>query len=253
MACGMRSIRGCSHEGGRRMAREKLRVGVLGAGAWAMAAHIPGWQRDPRCEVATVCDVVGDRAKEAAARFDIPEAQRDWEVVVARKDLDVIDVVTPSATHHELAVAALTAGKHVLCEKPVAYDFHDTLAASELARRKGLLTKLGFTFRYTPGVQYAKALIDEGFVGQPFIFNGYEQNSQWLDPKTPLRQVDHTADSSVLQTSSLEGYGAPVIYIRMWWGRAGYPNNGRAERQFIPERTVRGPRRQRGMEHRDAG
>src|SRR3989441_2037434 len=239
MACGMRSIRGCSHEGGRRMVSEKVRVGVLGAGAWAMAAHIPGWQRDPRCEVATVCDVVGDRAKEAAARFDIPEAQRDWEVVVARKDLDVIDVVTPSATHHELAVAALTAGKHVLCEKPVAYDFRDTLAASELARRKGLLTKLGFTFRYTPGVQYAKALIDEGFVGQPFIFNGYEQNSQWLDPQVPLRQVDHTADQSVLQTSSLEGYGAPIIDIGMWWVGAGYARTSGIMRNFVPERMVR--------------
>src|SRR5712692_7480481 len=225
MAYEMRSIRGCSHEGGRRMATEKLRVGVLGAGAWAMSAHIPGWQRDPRCEVATVCDVVGDRAKEAAARFDIHDAQRDWEVVVARKDLDVIDVVTPSATHQELAVAALTAGKHVLCEKPVAFDFRDTLSAAELARRNRLLTKLGFTFRYTPGVQYAKSLICEGFIGQPFIFNGYEQNSQWLDPNNPMdkrihrvRPVGETPHGQdprrePIALGSLEGYGAPTIDI----------------------------------------
>lgn len=221
------------------MTQDKLRIGVLGAGAWAVSAHIPGWQRDPRCEVVTVCDVTEDRARQAAARFGIGEAQRDWEAVVARKDLDVIDVVTPSATHQALAAAALTAGKHVLCEKPVAYDFRDTLAASELARRKGLLTKLGFTFRYTPGVQYAKALIDEGFVGEPFFFNGYEQNSQWLDPQTPLRQVDHTADPSVLQTSSLEGYGAPIIDIGMWWVGAGYARTVGTMRNFIPERVVR--------------
>jgi predicted dehydrogenase len=221
------------------MTRNKLRIGVLGAGAWARFAHIPGWQRDPRCEVVTVCDVVRERAEETAGQFGIREATSDWEATVARSDLDIIDVATPSHTHHELAVAALESGKHVLCEKPVAYDFRDTLRAAALAKRKGLLTKLGFTFRYSPGVQYAKSLIDEGFVGTPFIFNGYEQNSQWLDPQTPLRQVDPNADQSVLLTSSLEGYGAPIIDISMWWVGAGYSRVVGTMRNFIPERMVR--------------
>jgi predicted dehydrogenase len=176
--------------------------------------------------VVAVCDVIRERAEEAASRFDIGDVAPDWQAVVSRSDLDVIDVVTPSATHHELAVAALEAGKHVLCEKPVAYDFRDTQRAADLAKRRGLLTKLGFTFRYTPGIQYAKAMIDDGFVGDPFVFNGYEQNSQWLDPQTPLRQADHTADQSVLHTSSLEGYGAPIIDIGMWWGRGVCPHRG---------------------------
>lgn len=221
------------------MNARRLRVGVLGAGAWARFAHIPGWVRDSRCEVAAVCDVVRARADEAAAQFGIAEATSDWQAVVSRADLDIIDVATPSHTHHELAVAALEAGKHVLCEKPVAYDFRDTWRASELAKRNGLLTKLGFTFRYSPGVQYARALLDEGFVGTPFFFNGYEQNSQWLDPQVPLRQVDHTADQSVLQTSSLEGYGAPIIDIGMWWVGAGYSSCVGSMRNFIPERVVR--------------
>ena len=221
------------------MAKDKLRVGVLGAGAWATFAHIPGWRRDPRCQVVAVCDVQRERAEEAAGRFDIGDVQSDWQAVVARADLDVIDVVTPSATHQELAVAALEAGKHVLCEKPVAYDFRDTLRAADLAKHRGLLTKLGFTFRYTPGIQYARALLDDGFVGEPFFFNGYEQNSQWLDPQTPLRQVDHTADQSVLHTSSLEGYGAPIIDIGMWWTGAEYARCVGTMRNFIPERVVR--------------
>ena len=221
------------------MVRERLRIGVFGAGAWARAAHIPGWQRDPRCEVAVVCDIKRDLAEDAARQFGIREAAHDWQGVVARGDLDVIDIATPSHTHHELALAALEAGKHTLCEKPVAYDYRDTLKAADLAGRKGLKTKLGFTFRYSPGVQYAKSLIDEGFVGTPFIFNGYEQNSQWLDPQTPLRQVDPTADQSTLQTSSLEGYGAPIIDISMWWMGAGYTRVVGTMRNFIPERMVR--------------
>ena len=221
------------------MRESRLRIGVLGAGAWAKFAHIPGWLRDPRCEVVALCDVEVERARDFAAHFAIPEATDDWQTVVARPDIDVIDIVTPSHTHLDLATAALEAGKHVLCEKPVAFEYRQTLRAAELARRRGLKTKLGFTFRYSPGVQYAKSLIDEGFVGRPFIFNGYEQNSQWLDPRTPLRQVEHAADQSTLRVSSLEGYGAPIIDIGHWWVGADYARVVGTLHNFIPERMVR--------------
>src|SRR5215471_13361712 len=134
---------------------DKLRVAVLGAGTWARGAHIPGWQRDPRSEVVAVCDLDRARAEAYASEFGIPDASDDWQAVIGRPDIDVVDVVTPSHTHYELACAALEAGKHVLCEKPVAYDFRQTRAAALTAATRGLKTKLGFTFRYSPGVQYA--------------------------------------------------------------------------------------------------
>jgi predicted dehydrogenase len=221
------------------MQKSKLRIGILGAGRWAEEAHIPGWQRDPRCEIVTICDVLPDRATGFAQQFGIPEAIDDWQSVISRSDIDVIDIATPSHTHFELAWAALEAGKQVLCEKPVAYDFRDTLRAAELAKDKGLKTKMGFTFRYSPGVQYARSLIDEGFVGTPFIFNGFDQNSQWLDPQVPLRQVDPYADQSIIQTSSLEGYGASIMDIGHWWVGAGYTRVVGTMRNFVPERMVR--------------
>ena len=106
---------------------EKIRVAVLGAGRWAESAHVPGWQRDPRCEVVVICDPEGDRARDFASQFGIPEHSKDWQSVVARNDIDVVDVVTPSHTHFELAWAALESGKHVLCEKPVAHDYRHAL------------------------------------------------------------------------------------------------------------------------------
>ena len=221
------------------MKRGTLRVGVLGAGNWARLAHVPGWQRDERAHVAVICDVERDRAQALATELGVADATNDWRAVVSRPDLDVIDIVTPSQTHFELAWAAIEAGKHVLCEKPVAYDFRQTRAAAELARKRGLKTKLGFTFRYSPGVRFAKSLIDEGFTGTPFIFNGYEQNCQWLDPQVPLRQVDHTRDQSLIQTASLEGYGAPVIDIGHWWVGADYTRVVGTMRNFVPERVVR--------------
>jgi predicted dehydrogenase len=189
--------------------------------------------------VVAICDLQRPLAESLATEFGIPSVSTDHREVLARDDVDLIDVCTPSATHFELAWGALEAGKHVLCEKPVAYDYRDTVRAAEFARARGLKTKLGFTFRYAPAMRYLKALIDEGFVGTPFIFNGYEQNSQWLDPRTPLRQVDPGADPSTIQVSSLEGYGAPIIDIGMWAVGSPYREVVGTMRNFIPERMVR--------------
>src|SRR5436190_1543894 len=172
---------------------ETLRVGVIGAGRWSNSAHLPGFTRSPLCEVVMVCDLHQDLADAAAKKFDIPEAVTDPEKVLGRRDIDVIDVVTRggSESHEELTFAALEAGKHVLVEKPVCHDYKDVWRAHELARSKNLKTKVGLTFRYAPAVRYMYELIREGFIGQPFVFNGYEQNSQWLDPDNPMDKRIH--------------------------------------------------------------
>ena len=216
--------------------RDVVRVGVLGAGAWARGAHIPGYRRDPRCRIVGIADTIIERAQEAAREFDAEFATADPLDLIHRDDIDLIDVATPSHTHFELAWAALEAGKHVLCEKPVAYDYRDTQRARDLAKRKGLKTRLGFTFRFTPAMRYMRELVADGFVGTPYIFNGFEQNSQWIDPATPLRQVDHEADQSVLQVSSLEGYGAPIIDIAHLLVASDLTQVVGTMRNFIPDR-----------------
>ena len=127
----------------------------------------------------------------------------------------------------------------MLCEKPVAYDFRDTRRARDLARQKGLKTKVGLTFRYSPAMRYMRELVADGFIGTPFIFNGYEQNSQWLDPMNPLRQVDPDADQSILQVSSLEGYGAPIIDLAHLFVGGDLSQVVGTMRNFIPDRMVR--------------
>jgi predicted dehydrogenase len=221
------------------MGSGKLAVAVVGAGRWAQRAHIPGWQRDGRAEVVALADTNAEALAQAADRFGVSRAVGDYRELVDDPGIDVIDVVTGNAPHYEISCAALAAGKHVLCEKPVHHDYHKTREAAELAAAKGLKTKVGFTFRYAPAVQYAKSLIDAGFVGEPYIFNGYEQNSQWIDPATPLRQVDPNANPAAIAVSSIEGYGAPIIDIMHWWLDAPLRSVVGTMRNFVPVRMIR--------------
>ncbi|MFI5914052.1 Gfo/Idh/MocA family protein [Dactylosporangium sp. NPDC051541] len=221
------------------MSDQKLRVAVIGSGRWAQRAHIPGWQRDPRAEVVAIADTDAAMLDEAGEQFGVAKRVTDYRELLDDPGIDVIDVATANRAHFEISAAALDAGKHVLCEKPVHHDYKQTRALSELARSKGLKTKLGFTFRYAPAIQYAKHLIDSGFVGQPYVFNGYEQNSQWIDPATPMRQYDPDADPDVIATSSIEGYGAPIIDIMHWWAGTDLQSVVGTMRNFVPERVVR--------------
>lgn len=203
---------------------ERLAVGVIGAGRWSRTAHLPGFQRSPLCDLVAICDLDRDRAAAAARDFGASDVETDFERILARDDIDVVDVVT-RGDHQDLVFATLEAGKHCLVEKPVCHDYRDVLRAQELARSKGLKTKVGLTFRYAPAVMYMFDLIREGFVGRPFVFNGFEQNSQWLDPDNPMDKRIHETrpagepewgtDESAegITVSSLEGYGAPTIDI----------------------------------------
>lgn len=223
---------------------EKLRVGVIGAGRWAARAHLPGFVRSPLSEVVAICDRNEDLARQRAAEFDIPHVYTDFEQMLAREDLDVIDVVTRGApddpdNHEILAFAALESGRHCLCEKPVAHDFKRTWEAHRLAESKGLKTKVGLTFRYAPAMQYMRALIEDGFIGEPYIFNGFEQNSQFISPTEPVTKSDliPPTDREDLKVSSLEGYGAPIIDLSMWFMDSEIVSVVGTLKNFVPYRT----------------
>ena len=102
--------------------KDKLRVGVIGTGRWAGMAHIPGWKRSPLVDLAVVCDIDREKAQARAKEFDVPDFETDYQKVLSRSDIDVVDIVTSGDNHEPLTFAALEAGKHVLVEKPVCHD-----------------------------------------------------------------------------------------------------------------------------------
>ncbi len=223
---------------------EKLRVGVIGAGRWAARAHLPGFARSPLSEVVAICDLNRDLAQQRAREFNIPHVYADYQEMLTRPDIDVVDVCTRGGVgernnHEPLAYAVLEAGKHCLCEKPVAHDYRHTWKAHQLAESKGLKTKVGFTFRYAPAMQYMKALILDGFIGEPYIFNGFEQNSQFISPDAPVTKPDliPATETEEIQLSSLEGYGAPIIDLSLWFMDSELTSVVGTMHNFVPYRT----------------
>jgi predicted dehydrogenase len=224
---------------------EQLRVGVIGAGRWAANAHLPGFARTPHAKVVAICDMNRELAETRAEQYEIPDVYTDAYEMLARGDIDVIDVCTRGTSedrdnHEKLAFAALEAGKHCLCEKPVAHDYRNTWKAHHLAQSKGLKTKVGLTFRYAPAMMYMRDLIEEGFIGTPFIFNGFEQNSQFISPDIPVTKMDLVpeAPNPEIKVSSLEGYGAPIIDLSLWFMDSTLTKVVGMLKNFVPYRTT---------------
>jgi predicted dehydrogenase len=186
-----------------------LRVAMIGHGFMG-SAHSVGWRQAPRMfslpagvEMAVVVGRSAEGAAAAAARWGWQESASDWREVIARDDIDIVDIVTPGDSHAEIAISALDAGKHVLCEKPLANTVAEAeamTAAAERAAAKGIRAMVGFTYRRVPAITLLRDLIAEGLVGEvQQVRAAYRQD--WLvDPQMPLAwrlQKEHAGSGAL--------------------------------------------------------
>jgi predicted dehydrogenase len=145
---------------------ETLRVGVIGAGAIATSGHIPGLQRLGGVEVAAVCDANVGRAKEVSRRFGVPGVYGDYREMLTGDVVDAVTVAVPNALHASIVLASLKAGKHVLCEKPLATSPADAEAMVEAAESAGLLLAANMHYRLSAEMQALKRVIEAGTLGE---------------------------------------------------------------------------------------
>lgn len=217
----------------------KLGVGLIGAHTWAKKAHLPGYAAHERVDLVAVCDVERDRAEAVAREWGARRAYTDHREMLADAEVQMVDVCSPTHTHLPLSLDAIAAGRHVLSEKPLHTEAGPAFAAAKAAEAKGVRTKLGFTFRYSPAIRQIKAWISDGTLGEIFHIHGFEQNSQWLDPDFPLRQVPPNAPRDKLIPSSIIGYGSHLIDLMRWLGGE-FDAVASTMRNFIPDRVIRG-------------
>ena len=147
-----------------------LRVGIIGTGGIAQGAHIPGYQNAEGVELFAACDVIEERARAMAEKFDIPHVFTDYNQMLQLPELDVVSVCTPPFAHKDAAIAALQAGKHVLCEKPMALDSTEARAMVdawyEARASHGNAFSIGFQSRFGRQAQLLKRFIDAGELGE---------------------------------------------------------------------------------------
>ena len=146
------------------MDTSKRRIGIIGAGfgaqVYAPAFMSEGW------DVAALCSRNRDKARKAADAAGIADIHTDPLELIARDDLAAVGIATPPASHHDLSIAALRAGKHVLCEKPFALDAAQAAAMTDAADGSGRTAMVGHEFRHTPQRAYIKALLGDGYIGR---------------------------------------------------------------------------------------
>ncbi|HEX3201987.1 MAG TPA: Gfo/Idh/MocA family oxidoreductase, partial [Actinomycetes bacterium] len=154
--------------------------GVLGIGmvgyAFMGRAHSQAWRNVAsffelplRPRMAAICGRDQAAVAAAATRLGWPAWETDWKRLVQRDDVDLVDVCTPGSSHAEISIAALEAGRHVLCEKPLANTVAEAqamTAAAERAAARGVLAMVGFTYRRVPAVALARRLVERGRIGE---------------------------------------------------------------------------------------
>ena len=199
-----------------------LRVAMIGH-AFMGAAHSHAWRSAHRFfdlplrpVMSTVVGRDAGRAAAAAEHFGWERSDTDWRAVVERDDVDLVDICTPGNTHHEIALAALAAGKHVLCEKPLANsvaEAEEMTAAAEEARGRGAYAMCGFTYRRVPALSLARELVAEGRLGTiRQVRAQYLQD--WLsDSDAPLTW---RMDKSLAGSGALGDIGAHVVDATQW-------------------------------------
>ena len=231
---------------GDEVERPPLGVGMVGY-AFMGAAHSQGWRTVdhvfdlPRRPIlAAVCGRDGEAVRVMADRHGWAATETDWRALIARDDVDLVDICSPGDTHAEIALAALAAGKHVLCEKPLANTVAEAEAmteAAEAAERRGQLAMVGFNYRRIPATSLARSMVAEGRLGAlRHVRVTYLQD--WLvDPEFPLTW---RLRKEIAGSGALGDLGAHIIDLAQYL--AGEPVIGVSAltETFVRERPLPG-------------
>ncbi len=194
----------------------EIRVAVLGAAGWMGKVHSMAYQTFPHffgtsngtARVATLVVSNAKAASELAPLFPDAKILLDWQAAVADPEIDLIDICLPDSLHYVVAKAALLAGKHVFCEKPLANTAAEARELADIARDKNLITRVGHAFPRNPVHDLAKEIIDAGEIGEIKMFRGCQHVDVFGDPNAPFMW---RADGNLAPTGIVGDTGSHIF------------------------------------------
>jgi predicted dehydrogenase len=179
------------------MAEKRVGVAIIGVGGVSLANHLPGLALIPGVELVALCDPSQEALARAGALFGVETLYRDPQAVMENERVDAVVIATPNRVHRGLVLAAVGAGKHVMCEKPLALNTAEALEMYGAAEKAGVRHMTAFTYRFVPAMRYMKALVDQGYVGQPIHFRA-QRFQDWGVRHLGWRQLGVEAGSGEL-------------------------------------------------------
>jgi predicted dehydrogenase len=227
------------------MAHRPLRVGVIGLGFGQY--HIRGYQRCPGVQVVAACSRTAETVRRIAQEHAIPHALTDYRELLGMAEVDAVSICTPVYLHRQMALEALEAGKHVLCEKPLALDAGQAQEMLEGARRAERVHMTNFGWRFNAPAFHAKSLIDSGYLGQIYHVNARYMMGYRADPKVPYGWRDRRTEGGF---GALGDLGVHLIDMVRWW-IGDFERVCALMRNLVPERPVPGKRDRRSSELED--
>jgi predicted dehydrogenase len=172
--------------------KRRLRIGLIGSGFMGKA-HVFGYSIAARVfdlpfqpDLACLADVSEEAAAKAAAALGFAQSTSDWRALVADPEIDVVNITAPNTLHKEMSLAAIAAGKHVYCEKPLASQAADAREKAEAAEKNGVKTQVGFNYLCNPMLRLARDMIAAGELGEIRGYRGLHAEDYMADPLSPF-------------------------------------------------------------------
>ncbi len=207
----------------------RVGVAIIGAGQITLANHLPGLALSPQARLVALCDANRAVLDAASKQTGVTALFSDYHELLKDPDVDAVIVATPNFLHAPIVLAALAAGKHVLCEKPLALEYASALEMYYAAETAGVKHMTAFTYRFVPAMRYMKFLVDSGAVGQPYHFRS-QRFQDWSERAMGWRQTRKQAGSGEL---------ADMLSHRIDYGHMLMGNFRRLVadlRNFVPDR-----------------